>query len=99
MFERKNIIDAKMKENANLEVLKQKLEDNKNEINSRLEAKANVLDSKAQALRDKSIRNNDVYKNKVAEINRLIEKNNKHMKLESDYYKNLITPKTTKKRR
>lgn len=92
MFERKNVIDAKMKENAQLEVLKQKLEDNKNESNSRLEAKANVLDAKAQALRDKSIRNNDVYKNKVAEIDRLIEKNNKQMKLESDYYESLIDP-------
>lgn len=92
MFNNENVIDSLVKDNASLEVLKQKLEDKKNEVNSKLEAKSNLLDAKAQALRDKAFRNNELYKNKVAEIDRIIEKNTKLMKLESDYYKKLITP-------
>lgn len=100
MFNNENVIDSLVKDNASLEVLKQKLEDKKNEANSKLESKSNVLDAKAQALRDKALRNNEIYKNKVAEINRIIEKNNKLMNLEADYYKQLITPEVseTKKR-
>lgn len=100
MFINENIIDSLVRENAALKVLKQKLEDKKNEANSKLESKSNVLDAKAQALRDKALRNNEIYKNKVAEIDRIIEKNNKLMNLEADYYKQLITPEVseTKKR-
>lgn len=102
MFINENIIDSLVRENAALKVLKQKLEDKKNEANSKLETRISALDTKARALRDKSLRNVEVYQNKVADIDRTIEKNEKQMKLEADYYKKLITPeisKTTKKRR
>ena len=101
MFVNENIIDSLVRENASLKVLKQKLEDKKNEANSKLETRISALDTKARALRDKSLRNVEVYQNKVADIDRTIEKNEKQMKLEADYYKKLIAPttKTTKKRR
>ena len=87
MFNNENIIDSLVRENASLKVLKQKLEDKKNEANSKLETRISALDTKSRALRDKSLRNVDVYQNKVADIDRTIEKNEKQMKLEADYYK------------
>ena len=99
MFFKENKIDALMKYNERLRVRKQKLEDKKNEKNSKLETKTSALDTKRKALVDKSIRNDEIYKNQAAEIDRLIDKNNKQMTLESNYYKTLVTPNKTKKRR
>jgi len=99
MFRNENIIDTLVKENASLKVLKQKLEDKKNEANSKLETRISALDTKARALRDKSLRNVEVYQNRVADIDRIIEKNEKQMKLESDYYKKLVTPEVSTKKK
>lgn len=83
MFKNKSKIDALQILNAKLEVKKQKVKDRQNEQNSRIETKIKELENL-------SYRNKQVADGKIAEIDRLIEKNIKLMKLEADFYNKII---------
>lgn len=79
MKREKNTIDRMVKENEQLKLEKQRVIDNQNEENSRIETAIRELENKA-------FRNKQVADTRVAELDRRIEKNEKQIKLEAEYY-------------
>ena len=86
MFNKKrNKIDELTNVNARLLVKKQKVQDRQNESNSKIETAIKELENLAY-------RNKQVADGKIAEIDRLIEKNLKVMQLEADFYNKIVNP-------
>ena len=77
-----NKIDELIKKIDALKVKKQKEEDKKNEKNSKIETRISKHDTITKALTDKSYRNAKIFENKVAEIDREIERCEEEIKLE-----------------
>ena len=89
MFKNKSKIDNLTNENARLLVKKQKIQDRQNEENSKIETEIKELENLA-------FRKKQVADGKVAEIDRLIEKNIKVMQLEADFYNRIAYVKEEK---
>lgn len=75
----KNTIDMLVKENEELKLERQMVQDKQNEENSRIETAIRELENKA-------FRNKQEADTRVAELDRRIEKNEKQIKLEAEYY-------------
>ena len=82
MRKERNTIDRMVKENEQLKLEKQMVQDRQNEENSRIETAIRELENKA-------FRNKQVADTRVAELERKIEKNEKQIKLEAEYYDKL----------
>lgn len=89
MFKNKNKIEQLTKLNDKLMVKKQKVQDRQNEENSRIENEMTVLQNLA-------FRNKQIADGKIAEIDRLIEKNKQLMELEVEFDKKIIDDQNTK---
>jgi hypothetical protein len=79
----KSKIDRLVDEQAELENTKQKVKDKQNEVNGKIETKVN-------ALIQKSYRNKDKADSRIAEIDRKIEKNKKLINVEVAYAQSII---------
>lgn len=82
--ENKNEIDRLVAKIAELKVERTRVEDDKNKENSKLETICSKHDVITKALRDKAQRNNEICKNKQAEIDREIERIQGQIKLEDE---------------
>ena len=89
MFKNKNKIDELTNVNAMLLVKKQKIQDRQNEQNSKIETQIKELENLAY-------RNKQVADGRIAEIDRLMEKNLKVMQLEADFYNRIAYIKEEK---
>lgn len=78
----KNTIDMLVKENEQLKLERQMVEDRQNEENSRIETTIKELENRA-------FRNKQEADSKIAELERRIEKNEKQINLEAEYYNKL----------
>lgn len=76
-------IEDLVKENEQLKVARQKVEDKKNEANSKLQTKISAYETKIKALNDKAFRNDYKAKNKFAQIDRMIEENEGQIKVKA----------------
>ena len=83
MFKNRNKIDDLTNVNARLLVKKQKIQDRQNEENSKIETAIKELENL-------SFRKKQVADGKIAEIDRLMEKNLKVMQLEADFYNKIV---------
>lgn len=79
---KKNNIDNLVKKQGQLEFIKTKIRDNQNERNSNIE-------NKMQKLQNVAMRNKEKADNKIADIERQIEKNSKLINIEVDYTKSI----------
>lgn len=79
---KKNNIDNYVKKQGRLEYAKTKVRDNQNEKNSNLE-------NKMQKLQNLALRNKEKADNKIADIERQMEKNSKLINIEIDYAKSI----------
>ena len=75
----KNKIEELTRQNQSLLIKKQKIQDRQNEENSRIETKIRELENLAY-------RNKKIADDRVADIDRLVAKNTKVMKLEAEFY-------------
>ena len=83
MYKQIITIEDLVKENEKLQVAKEKVVDKKNEANSKLETRISAYETKIKALRDKAFRNDYTAKNKLAQIDRVIEENEGSIKLKA----------------
>lgn len=90
IFKRKNIIDELKLENEKLEVEKRKLKEQGDNKAREIGQKIEVFNIQIAELNDESLRQATITANKIAEIDRIISKNKKQMKLEKEYYDELV---------
>ena len=83
MYKEVITIEDLVKENEKLQVAKEKVVDKKNEANSRLETRISKHETIIKALRDRAFRNDYTARNKLAQIDRIIEENEGSIKLKA----------------